>query len=411
MKTKVLFLVVLLGLTPALSTATYGQVALIGGLLTKAIEKKSNSTAKTATMPTSKKASNDTKGTDVTLIVTGDGETKDKAINSALRNAIEQAYGTFVSANTTLVNDELTKDEIVTVSNGNIKNYKELSNMVVGNKTIVTLEATVSISNLISYAQAKGASAEFAGATFARSVKMKELYKQNEAKALENLLTQVKLILPSCYDLELTDIGEPKETRQYPNCYALDMYVNFKPNANTKVLCDLFLNTLKSLSMEKSSNGYGSILQILWKGDLNKETRNYVRGHSTPEAELLSKGFNFYDFYLRNSREFRERFWEQLKRITTVFEYSFVITDNLGGKSYLEPTLSENNPFYSLVPHGCIEDRLSSIGLTSTNVNDFVYYYQRDVVNFEKGFRIKIKMVIPKNDIAKYSRFDVSLRK
>lgn len=216
MKTKILFLVVLLALAPPFSTFSYGQAALrglVGGLLRKAVEKKNNNTKTMEAATTRTDGNSATNTNEVTLVVSGDGETKDKAINIALRSAIEQAYGTFVSANTTIVNDELTRDEIVTISNGNIKGYKELSSMQVGGKTAVTLEATVSISNLITYAQSKGASAEFAGATFARNVKMKELYKQNETKALDNLLTQVKFMLPSCYDLGLSDIGEPKESR------------------------------------------------------------------------------------------------------------------------------------------------------------------------------------------------------
>ena len=40
--------------------------------------------------------------------------------------------------------------------------------------------------------------------------------------------------------------------------------------------------------------------------------------------------------FIRNSDEFEERFWTQLNNITTAFQYSFVITDNLGGKSYVE---------------------------------------------------------------------------
>lgn len=179
MKTKILFLVVLLALAPPFSTFSYGQAALrglVGGLLRKAVEKKNNNTKTMEAATTRTDGNSATNTNEVTLVVSGDGETKDKAINIALRSAIEQAYGTFVSANTTIVNDELTRDEIVTISNGNIKGYKELSSMQVGGKTAVTLEATVSISNLITYAQSKGASAEFAGATFARNVKMKELY-------------------------------------------------------------------------------------------------------------------------------------------------------------------------------------------------------------------------------------------
>lgn len=345
---------------------------------------------------------------EVTLVASGKASDSEKAITIALRSAIEQAYGTFVSANTTILNDNLVKDEIVTISNGNIKSYEVLSDVKCEDgQDMVTVKATVCISKLVSYAKSKGASAEFAGATFAQSMKIKELYKQNEAKALENLLTQVKFMLPSCYDLGLSDIGEPEDSRNSPNCYELAMYVDFKPNANTKVLCDLFLNTLKSLSLEKPSRGQGSELQFLWQGELNEETQEYVRGRNTLQAELYSKGYNPYSFYLRNPHWVEERFWAQLENVTTAFQYSFVITDNLGGTSYLEPKI-EDNPFYnSLVPYGLIKD----IGNSSQINNNFVYYYHENVVNFEEGFRMKIKLVIPKDDIAKYSKFDVSLRK
>lgn len=347
---------------------------------------------------------------EVTLVASGKASDSEKATTIALRSAIEQAYGTFVSANTTILNDDLVKDEIVTISNGNIKSYEMLSDVKCEDgQDMVTVKATVCISKLVSYAKSKGASAEFAGATFAQSMKMKELYKQNEAKALENLLTQVKYMLPSCYDLGLSDIGEPEDSRNSPNCYELAMYVDFKPNANTKVLCDLFLNTLKSLSLEKRSRGQGSELQFLWQGELNEETQEYVRGHSTLQAEFFSKGYNPYGFYLRNPYWVEERFWAQLQNVTTAFQYSFVITDNLGGKSYLEPKMA--GPYYdNLVPYGLIKEIKNPYSLIYGN--DFVYKCsQGQIVNFEEGFRMQIKLVIPKDDIAKYSKFDVSLRK
>ncbi len=66
---------------------------------------------------------------EITLTVSSDGPTKDDAVKNALRTAIEQSYGAFVSANTSILNDELVKDEIVTVSNGSIKDYKEISSV------------------------------------------------------------------------------------------------------------------------------------------------------------------------------------------------------------------------------------------------------------------------------------------
>ena len=64
------------------------------------------------------------KGDDVALVVSGEGVNQEEAIACALRSAIEQTYGSFVSANTTLLNDDLIKNEIVTITTGNIQDYK-----------------------------------------------------------------------------------------------------------------------------------------------------------------------------------------------------------------------------------------------------------------------------------------------
>ena len=373
---------------------------------------------------------------EVTLVASGKATDSEKATTIALRSAIEQAYGTFVSANTTILNDDLVKDEIVTISNGNIKSYEVLSDVKCEDgQDMVTVKATVCISKLVSYAKSKGASAEFAGATFAQSMKIKELYKQNEAKALENLLTQVKFMLPSCYDLGLSDIGEPEESRNSPNCYELAMYVDFKPNANTKVLCDLFLNTLKSLSLEESSRDQGSELRFIWVRTLNKEKLNKLIKENKEKLNKLIKEkeekLNNLDtffkednftplsdihIFIRNSDEFEERFWTQLENITTAFQYSFVITDNLGGKSYVEPQKHNKVPHwkhqfvsYDLVPYGCIESCQESNYFVRSSVD--VHADTNIYVMFEEGFRMQIKLRIPKDDIAKYSKFDISFRK
>ena len=49
---------------------------------------------------------------EVTLTVIGTGENEEKATLQALRSAIEQIFGAFVSANTTILNDEIVQDEI-----------------------------------------------------------------------------------------------------------------------------------------------------------------------------------------------------------------------------------------------------------------------------------------------------------
>lgn len=64
---------------------------------------------------------------EVTLVVIGEGATKEAATNNALRSAIEQTYGVFVSANTEILNDELGRDEIATILSGNIQKYNVIA--------------------------------------------------------------------------------------------------------------------------------------------------------------------------------------------------------------------------------------------------------------------------------------------
>lgn len=186
---------------------------------------------------------------EVTLVVSGDGVNKEEATKVALRSAIEQAYGTFVSANTSIVNDELIKDEIVTVASGNIKSYEEISSEYLSNgKSTVTLKATVSISKLISYAQTKGASTEFAGATFAMNMKMYELNKKNEIAAIKHLLEKVAPLVPYSLKRELF-VGEPAVYDQ--NYYKVNFDVVFRPTEVMTQINEMILKTMDALSLSE----------------------------------------------------------------------------------------------------------------------------------------------------------------
>lgn len=129
---------------------------------------------------------------EVTLVVSGDGATKEEATHVALRSAIEQAFGCFVSANTEILNDSLVKDEIVTISNGSISSYEEINVTELDSVLLsVTLRATVSVNKLISYAKSKGSSCELSGALLMQEKRMLEMNIANTKKALNHLFTLV----------------------------------------------------------------------------------------------------------------------------------------------------------------------------------------------------------------------------
>ena len=204
---------------------------------------------------------NQNKEKNVELVVTGDGDTKEKAVQTALRSAIEQAFGTFVSSNTQILNDELMKDEITTVSSGNIRDYKILSEYENNGKYFVSLQAVVSINKLTEFAKSKGNAAELAGNVFLQNKRMKELQISNAQKAVENVKIQMKAMLPFCFDYAI-EVSEPNTVRfvdrktgiiqEYAKIYEVPIKVIISANKNINSFNDTYLSTLKSLRAYES---------------------------------------------------------------------------------------------------------------------------------------------------------------
>lgn len=61
------------------------------------------------------------------VIATGVGIDLDKAKQNAIRNAVEQVIGTYVSSDTLVQNNQVIKDQILSYSGGYVKETKVLS--------------------------------------------------------------------------------------------------------------------------------------------------------------------------------------------------------------------------------------------------------------------------------------------
>ena len=121
----------------------------------------------------------------VVITVSGDGPTKQEALQTALRNAIEQAFGTFISSKTQILNDELFSDEIVSVSNGNIHGYNVISEVQTPDgHWNNTVKAIVSVDKLTSFCESRGVDVEFKGSLFALNIKQQMLNEKNELEVL-----------------------------------------------------------------------------------------------------------------------------------------------------------------------------------------------------------------------------------
>jgi len=195
-------------------------------------------------------------GKTVTLTQIGQGKTKDEAKYNALRNAIEKAFGTFISSNTTLLNDELVKDEIVSVSSGNIQNFEILLETQMPDGSYSSLvKTTVSIGNLSSFCENKGIAVEFKGEAFAANIKLQELNKRNEESVINNLKLVTDKILKMSYNYTLVASEPILATPTYgkPEGYAfVPITVTCTPNSNIKNAISILLKTLEDISLKES---------------------------------------------------------------------------------------------------------------------------------------------------------------
>ena len=81
------------------------------------------------------------------ITITGYGISYEDAERDALRNAVEQALGTMVEANTLVQNSMLVNDEIYTKSKGFVNNYSVVNRNVSGGTYEETITADVSTDN------------------------------------------------------------------------------------------------------------------------------------------------------------------------------------------------------------------------------------------------------------------------
>lgn len=353
---------------------------------------------------------------EVTLTVSSDGPTKEEATKNALRSAIEQAYGTFVSANTTILNDELVKDEIVTIANGNIKSYEEISSTAMPDGSqFVTLKATVSVARLISYAQSKGAETEFAGATFGMNLRLQEMNKENEKKVLDNLMAQIKAMLPYTYDRTL-EVKDPAIDKKDPSLIRMEFIITNNPNSNMTEMVKLIKSTFKSISLTPEERAQYRNMNVPYYQRAYTYRKDPYGGPRQPVVP-----YNF-----RNSND---DWFAELFQLLILENYQFRMTDNLQGVSYIDPEFidkgyvidvrQESKDIVGLsikyVKYGLFDNPETETPSAFSEQLPVFYLINGRFNNEYKDYSeikpekliIRVSTCIPQSDISKYNNFRV----
>ena len=187
----------------------------------------------------------------VTLTVSGQGQTQEEAKQNAFRSAIEQAFGTFISSNTEILNDELVKDEIVSIANGNIQKFDVISEVQITDGSFATtLNATVSVNKLTSFVESKGYEVEFKGSLFASNIGLQNLMEKNEVEAIKNMVPVLKSFSEKSFEYVL-QTSEPKMNPTDKSEWLIGVSVGVKVNKNFMQIPKILQETVSNLSLEE----------------------------------------------------------------------------------------------------------------------------------------------------------------
>jgi len=219
-----------------------------------------------------------------TIIVSGMGETIDEAKNNALRSAIEQSFGAFISSKTEILNDDI-KDEIVSITNGSIHNYKIISQVEMPEGGYATtLEATVSVTQLVSFVKSKGIKVEFKGGLFTANIKQQKLNEEAERIAILNLCIVSDLFLKEALNHSVV-VEEPKYIKGDSRYYQL-REVEFARNFN------------------REQSGRTTLIDgIKYKPFIKVLPTNYIPCRSCVSYNTLDGGLPFEEKYIKEESD------------------------------------------------------------------------------------------------------------
>jgi hypothetical protein len=186
---------------------------------------------------------------DVTITTSGSGATQENATQNALRSAIEQAFGTFISARTEILNDELVSDQITSVASGNIKSYEVLNASQLPNGLWgVTLKSVVSVDKLTSFVQAKGVEVEIKGGLFAINIKQQLLNEQAEVNVIADMFSVLHEVLQTAFDYRIETLDPVSVDNESQN-WKIPIKISVLTNVNMDFCANYCINVLKKVAL------------------------------------------------------------------------------------------------------------------------------------------------------------------
>jgi hypothetical protein len=158
---------------------------------------------------------------DVIEITTiGSGNTIENAKFNALRSALEQVSGAYLSANTLIINDKLISDNITSIAAGSIESYEVIDQIEKEKLFYLTIKSKVSPKKFAEFVSGKvGTSVSVKGGIYVANIKQLNFNEEAELKAVKQLgdLYSELLYNSIYYDAEVMSPVEEKLLNERKN--------------------------------------------------------------------------------------------------------------------------------------------------------------------------------------------------
>ncbi len=236
---------------------------------------------------------------DVTITASGSGKTMEEAKQAALRNAIEQAFGAFISTKTEIFNDQVVADQMSSVSSGNIKSFEILNqDQLPDGRWGLTLKAIVSVDKLTSFVEAKGVTIEVKGGLFALNIKQQLLNEEGEVQAIAEMVGLLHEPMQTSFDYTIKS-GQPKAMDAESKNWEIPLEVTATTNKNMDFCANYCLKTLAALSLTAEEvTSYKSLNKAVFPVIINYNgiaKEFYLRKQNSINALItLTSNWEFY---------------------------------------------------------------------------------------------------------------------
>jgi hypothetical protein len=188
-------------------------------------------------------------GKTISITVSGTGKTQEEAKQVAIRSAIEQTLGTFISSKTDILNDSLFYNKVTSFSSGCIKSYNLLNSIhLIDSNILVTLRVLINFDTFSNYFQNTGLNNDFKLSSFALNFKQHIINDDAEFNMVYNMIGYLHEIFQISFDISIK-CNNPKSVDDLNKNWEIPIEIKVSANNNMDFSANYFLSLLNSIAL------------------------------------------------------------------------------------------------------------------------------------------------------------------